>query len=87
MQLIKLKKDHEKVNLVIMQGHEAPAVAKELGDAQIPVIFTAHRGAPTRWEQKDTLPGPPLSRSSASILAENNVKFAISLSGDSKFSP
>ena len=84
MQLIRVKRDHKQANLIIMHGHEAPAVAKELADAEIPLIFTAHRGAPEQWEQKDVLPGPPLSRSSVSVLVENNVKFAISVSGDGK---
>ena len=83
MQLIRLKKEHGTVNLIVMQGHEAPLVAKELADAQIPVIFTAHRGAPASWEKKDMLVGPPLTKSGASVLAENGVKFAIAIAGDS----
>lgn len=82
MQLIKLKQDYSKVKLAIMGGHEAHAVAAELAGADIPLIFTGHRGAPDAWEKKDVLPGPPLSRSGASVLVENNVSFAIGFSGE-----
>ena len=84
MQLIKIKKEYADVKLVIMHGHEAPLVAKELAEAGIPLIFTAHRGAPDAWEKKDVLPGPPLSKSGARVLVEEGVKFAIAVGGTCK---
>lgn len=47
--------------------------------AEIPLILTGTRPAPDTWYKKDTLPGPPLSRSPADILTEAGVLFAIAL--------
>ena len=87
MQLIKIKKEYADVKLVIMHGHEVPLVAKELAEAGIPLIFTAHRGAPDAWEKKDVLPGPPLSKSGAAVLVEEGVRFAVAVAGMCKFFP
>ena len=79
MQIIKLKQEHSKANIVLIGGHEAYAVAKELAEAEIPIILTGNRGAPSSFEEKEVLTGPPLTRSVASVLVENNVTFAIAL--------
>jgi hypothetical protein len=73
------------IDVVIFKGAEAPSVAKELAKAKIPVILTHNRGAPDSWEKKDILPGPPLSRSPASVLAEHGVTFGLAIASDGKF--
>lgn len=79
MQMIGVKKDFPSVNLIIMGAAEAPAVANELAAADVPVILTRNRGAPSSFEKKDILVGPPLTRSPAAILAEANVTFGIAI--------
>lgn len=82
MQLIKIKNEFRSINLVILGGSEAPAVATELAAAKIPLILTANRPAPSTWETLDVLVGPPLTRSPASVLSEAGVKFGIALGGN-----
>ncbi|KAL2013198.1 hypothetical protein VTN00DRAFT_723 [Thermoascus crustaceus] len=77
LQLIKLKRDHGSVKLVIYGGAEAPAVAHELAASDTPIIFTAAHGAPDTWERKDALTGPPLTRSPVQVLSEANVTFGL----------
>ena len=84
-QLIKLKRTHKAINLIILGGHGAPAVAQELADADIPIIFTAHRGEEDLWEKQGALPGPPLSKSPTRLLVEAGVKFTIAQVSDCKF--
>ncbi|QDS74888.1 hypothetical protein FKW77_003653 [Venturia effusa] len=81
-QMILLKEDLPSLNLVIFGGAEAPSVAKELAKANIPVILTRNRGACDTWEKKDILPGPPLSQSPASVLAEAGVLFGLAIESD-----
>ncbi|KAH8662401.1 hypothetical protein BX600DRAFT_414492 [Xylariales sp. PMI_506] len=87
-QLILLKRDFfvtedaKSLNIVIYGGHGAPHVAKELAEANIPIILTADRGNIAEWDTKDSFPGPPLSRSAASILSEAGVKYAIAIEGN-----
>ncbi|KXH68906.1 amidohydrolase [Colletotrichum salicis] len=59
-------------------------VAKELSEAQIPVILTGNRGAPDKWEKKASLAGPPLSPSPAQVLIDAGVLVALAVRGDSK---
>lgn len=80
--MIKIKEDFPSLDLVIFGGAEAPSVAKELAKAKIPVILTHNRGACDTWEKKDILPGPPLSRSPASVLAEAGVLFGLAIESD-----
>jgi imidazolonepropionase-like amidohydrolase len=54
-------------------------VAKELADADIPLILSEDRPAPDLFRDKDAVIGPPLSRSVASYLAEAGVKFALAV--------
>ncbi|TID14531.1 carbohydrate esterase family 9 protein-like protein [Venturia nashicola] len=85
-QMIMIKEDFPSLDLVIFGGAEAPSVADELAKAKIPVILTHYRGALDTWEKKDILPGPPLSRSPASVLSEAGVLFGLaieSFQGDS----
>ncbi|KAF1988789.1 hypothetical protein K402DRAFT_373086 [Aulographum hederae CBS 113979] len=85
-QMILLKQSTPSLNLIIFGGAEASAVAKDLAKANISVILTHVRGAPDSWEKKDILVGPPLTRSAASVLVEEGVRFGIaigSLEGDS----
>jgi hypothetical protein len=48
------------------------------------VILTHNRGAPVGFEYKDVLVGPPLTRSSAAVLAEAGVKFGLAISDSGK---
>ena len=84
-QLIKLKREHKAVKIIILGGHGAPAVAQELADADIPIIFTAQRGEEDLWEKQGTLPGPPLSKSPTRLLVEAGVKFTIALVSDCEY--
>ncbi|KAJ9268689.1 hypothetical protein DTO212C5_5296 [Paecilomyces variotii] len=83
LQLVKLKRDHGAVKIVIYGASEAPSVAKELAVADIPLIFTAAHGAPDTWEKKDTLAGPPLTESPIKILSEANVTFGLAFPPES----
>lgn len=78
-QMIIIKEDFPSLDLVIFGGAEAPSVAKELAKAKIPVILTHNRGACDTWEKKNILPGPPLSHSPASVLAEAGVLFGLAI--------
>ncbi|ORY70057.1 uncharacterized protein BCR38DRAFT_481208 [Pseudomassariella vexata] len=80
-QIIAVKQDFSDVKIVINGGHGAPLVAKELAQAKIPVILWATRPAFASWETRESLPGPPLTRSPASILSEEGVAYAISVDG------
>lgn len=59
-------------------------VANELAAANISVILTGTRPAPASWETKDSLVGPPLTRSPASILSEAGVHYAVAVAADGK---
>ncbi|KAH6967848.1 carbohydrate esterase family 9 protein [Ilyonectria sp. MPI-CAGE-AT-0026] len=76
-QIILLKRDFPTVNLIILGGKEIHLVAKELVAAHIPVILSESRPAPETFRGKDALPGPPLSRSTASYLSEAGVHYAL----------
>lgn len=56
-------------------------VAKEIAEAQIPVILAPFRASPDQWEKgvDDTLTGPPMTRSSADVLTEAGVFFGIAV--------
>jgi hypothetical protein len=58
-------------------------VANELAKAKIPIILTANRGAPDTFEKRNSLPGPPLSKSPAAVLAEAGVLFGLAIPGES----
>ncbi|KAE8342685.1 hypothetical protein BDV24DRAFT_150282 [Aspergillus arachidicola] len=83
-QLILIKRDFPSVNLVIHGGHGAVSVAKQLAEANIPVILTGNRGAPTNWEKKNVLTGPPLTESPAKILTDAGVLLGLGVSSDPK---
>ncbi|KAJ5010812.1 hypothetical protein K4K57_006651 [Colletotrichum sp. SAR 10_99] len=83
-QIILLKRDFPAVNFVIYGGHGAPLVARDLAEAKIPVILTGNRGAPDKWEKKNTFAGPPLSPSPAQVLIDAGVLVALAVRGDSK---
>lgn len=59
-------------------------VAKDLAEADIPVLLTEGRTVPETLRNKDALPGPPLSRSPASYLHEAGVKIGLSLAAERK---
>ncbi len=59
-------------------------VANELAAAKIPVILTTNRGAQETFEKRSALPGPPLSRSPAAVLAETGVLFGLAIPGEGK---
>ncbi|KAI8252654.1 hypothetical protein K4K58_007742 [Colletotrichum sp. SAR11_239] len=83
-QIILLKRDFPAVNFVIYGGHGAPLVARDLAEAKIPVILTGNRGAPDKWEKKNSFAGPPLSPSPAQVLIDAGVLVALAVRGDSK---
>ena len=60
-------------------------VANELATAKIPVILTTNRGAQDTFEKRNALPGPPLSRSPAAVLAEAGVLFGLAIPGEGKY--
>jgi hypothetical protein len=57
-------------------------VAAELVEAKVPVILTANRGAPDFWEKRNTLVGPPLTKSAAAVLSEAGVTFGLAIPGE-----
>ncbi|RAO69059.1 uncharacterized protein BHQ10_005071 [Talaromyces amestolkiae] len=79
LQIIKIKKDYPKANLVVYGAAEAPSVADEIAAAGLPLIFTAAHSAPVAWESKDLLVGPPLTISAVQVLKESNVTFALAM--------
>jgi len=79
MQMIQLKKDFPSVRLIIFGAAEAHLLAKEISQAQIPLIVTHNRGGPATFETKDLLVGPPLTRSAISVLADANVTLGIAI--------
>ncbi|OAA52148.1 carbohydrate esterase family 9 protein [Cordyceps fumosorosea ARSEF 2679] len=78
-QLIWVKNDHPDAKLVLVGAMEAPFVAEDLAAADIPVILTRDRGAPTTFRTRDGFVGPPLTRSIASHLKDAGVKFGLAL--------
>lgn len=58
-----------------------PKVAAELAAANIPVILNPFRSAPWQWQNLDGLVGPPLTKSSARVLADAGVTFGIAMGG------
>ncbi|EFQ27101.1 uncharacterized protein GLRG_02272 [Colletotrichum graminicola M1.001] len=78
-QIINIKKDFPDANIVIQGGAEAPLVALELAESQIPVILTETRPAPTSFRRRDAVVGPPLTPSAARILSEAGVYFAVAI--------
>jgi hypothetical protein len=60
-------------------------VAAELAAANIPVILNPFRSAPWQWQNMDCLVGPPLTKSSAQVLADAGVTFGIAMGGESMF--
>ncbi|OBR14270.1 Carbohydrate esterase family 9 protein [Colletotrichum higginsianum IMI 349063] len=81
-QIINIKKDFPDVNIVIQGGAEAPLVALELAESQIPVILTETRPAPYSFRHRDAVVGPPLTPSVARILSEAGVYFAVAIVAD-----
>jgi hypothetical protein len=49
------------------------------------VILVPFRGAPAEWQEIDALVGPPLTKSSAQVLADAGVTFGIAMGGESAF--
>ncbi|KAH8651044.1 hypothetical protein BX600DRAFT_387377 [Xylariales sp. PMI_506] len=78
-QVLSIKKDFPNVNIVINGGRGTPSIAEKLAAANISVILSGTRSGPATWETKDSLIGPPLTRSPASILSEAGVSYAISV--------
>jgi hypothetical protein len=44
--------------------------------------LTANRGAPDTFEKRNSLVGPPLSKSPAAVLAAAGVKFGLAITGE-----
>ena len=81
MQLIKVKQDFSQVDLVLVGGSEAYTVAEELASAEVPLLLTPIRTAPSSFEKLDTLIGPPLTPSPVTILSQANVTFGVAIAG------
>ncbi|OLN83071.1 hypothetical protein CCHL11_09655 [Colletotrichum chlorophyti] len=81
-QIINIKKDFPDTNIVIQGGAEAPLVALELAESQIPVILSETRPAPSSFRHRDAVVGPPLTPSVARILSEAGVYFAVAIVTD-----
>ncbi|CRG89988.1 Multiple PDZ domain protein [Talaromyces islandicus] len=79
LQIIKVKSDYPKAKLIIYGASEAPAVADEIASGDVPLIFNAAHSAPSAWEKKDLLVGPPLTASPVRVLADANVTFALAM--------
>jgi len=43
------------------------------------VILAPFRAGPDTWEKLDALVGPPLTKSSVTVLSEAGVKFALAI--------
>ncbi|KAK2003632.1 hypothetical protein LX36DRAFT_624670 [Colletotrichum falcatum] len=78
-QIINIKKDFADADIVIQGGAEAPLVALELAESQIPVILTETRPAPSSFRHRDAVVGPPLTPSVARVLSEAGVYFAVAI--------
>ncbi|KAI8279499.1 hypothetical protein K4K59_008942 [Colletotrichum sp. SAR11_240] len=74
---------HREVLLTVSKD-DISQVARDLAEAKIPVILTGNRGAPDKWEKKNSFAGPPLSPSPAQILIDAGVLVALAVRGDSK---
>ncbi|BFZ63283.1 hypothetical protein YB2330_004404 [Saitoella coloradoensis] len=81
--LIALKKVLSSIKLVIIGGIESYLVAKDLAEADVPVILTAWRCQPETWESRHCLPGPPMTAETAlQILIDANVTVALAQPDD-----
>lgn len=81
-QVILLQRDFAQVRTVILAGREAPLLAREIAEAKIPVITTAVHTSPDRWDARESLPGPPLSRSTSDVLREAGVLYGVAINTD-----
>ncbi|KAJ5725334.1 uncharacterized protein N7483_006691, partial [Penicillium malachiteum] len=77
LHLIKIKRDFPEIYLILYGAEEAPLVAAQLAEEQIPLIFTGLRPMPDTWETKDVLTGPPLTVSPIKVLVDAGVNFGI----------
>jgi hypothetical protein len=79
--LLKMKAaiaDVAPIRLVVIGGIESYLVARELAEANVPVILVPWRCQPESWESRHCLPGPPLSeKTSFQILVEHGVDVAL----------
>lgn len=57
-------------------------MAREIAEAKIPIITTAVHTSPDKWDTKDSLPGPPLSRSTSDVLSEAGVLYGVAFNAD-----
>ncbi|KAF8590874.1 hypothetical protein K439DRAFT_1627298 [Ramaria rubella] len=83
--LVTLKKEVEEktgqiLKLTLAGASESHLLARELGEAGVGVILIPSRPFPATWEQRQILPGPPLSEESAiAILISHNVTVGIGI--------
>lgn len=57
-------------------------MARQLAEADIPVILTGNRGAPESWEKQNIPIGPPLSQSPAKTLIDAGVQLGLAFQSD-----
>jgi hypothetical protein len=81
--LILLKKEVEQakgrsIKMTITGAAEAHLLAEELGDAGVGVILNPARSFPYLWEDRRSLPGPPITEQTpVSVLMAHNVTVGV----------
>jgi len=77
-QLILVKKEFPRVNMVVKGGSEGYLVADELAAANISVLLDHHRCMPDTWRSRRCLAGPPLTaNTNLQLLHEAGVRVAL----------
>ncbi|RCH89871.1 hypothetical protein CU098_001242, partial [Rhizopus stolonifer] len=73
-----LKKYNSRVQFVILGGAESHLVAGHLNRLDVPVVLMPARCAPTSWQSRFCLAGPPLTANTAlDVLLKNKVNVAL----------
>ncbi|KAJ7144300.1 hypothetical protein C8R44DRAFT_657766 [Mycena epipterygia] len=86
--LLRLKAEYEataphRLWMTFTGASEAHLLAAEIGAAGVSVIMSPVRPYPADWDSRRILPGPPLSRDSATtILLRHNVNVGLGVSAD-----
>ncbi|KAJ6614998.1 hypothetical protein B0H10DRAFT_2164961 [Mycena sp. CBHHK59/15] len=86
--LLRLKSEYDAVSdhrlrLTFSGAIEAHLLAKEIGAAGVSVILSPARPYPGTWDTRRILPGPPLSRDTATTtLLKQNVNVALGANAD-----
>ncbi|KAJ7590873.1 composite domain of metallo-dependent hydrolase [Mycena floridula] len=65
------------MRMVFSGAAESAILAQEISKARVGVILTPMRPFPTTWDERRTMPGPPLSGSVLSVLLKHGVLVGI----------